>query len=122
MKRTTKFTGLLSIATKSIPSIDLPKIIVIEFTSVENVCGIATPEPMPVVVLSSSPGYPRVGELLDRRYGRSRVVASRARLGCVPGRLNSSRDLADSKSRTEILRWRAPGGKFPRGYSVDSAL
>ena len=53
MKRTTKFTGLLSIASKSIPSIDLPKIIVISFTSLENVCGIATPEPIPVVVLSS---------------------------------------------------------------------
>ena len=52
MNRITKFTGLLSIDSKSMPSNDLPKIMVVSFTSFENVCGIATPEPMPVVVLS----------------------------------------------------------------------
>jgi hypothetical protein len=67
------------------------------------------------VVLSSSPGYPRVGEFLDRRRGHTKLVTCSDRLGRVLGPLNSSRDLEGSKSRTEILRWRATRRKVPTG-------
>lgn len=53
MKRRMNFTGALSMASKSIPFSDLPKMAMTSSSLSENACGMATPEPMPVLVCSS---------------------------------------------------------------------
>lgn len=46
-------TGALSMASKLIPFSDLPNIAMTSLSFSENACGIATPDPMPVLVCSS---------------------------------------------------------------------
>src|SRR5438093_4840790 len=53
MKRTTNFTGALSSASNSIPPDDLPNAATTSSSRSDEQCGMAIPNPMPVLIVSS---------------------------------------------------------------------
>src|ERR1051326_5163904 len=54
MKRTTNLTGALSSASNSIPVVDLPNAATTSSSRSDEQCGIAIPNPIPVLIVSSA--------------------------------------------------------------------
>src|SRR5207249_323419 len=125
MKRTTNFTGELSSASNSIPLVDLPKAATTSSSRSEEQCGMAIPNPIPVLIVSSRcrsavrMGSRSAGFILPRRTSKSinSTMAAQRSVAFISGMICS----AESKLAKD-MRVPGAGGQLSGGVWVDKRV